>query len=212
MKSRYLVFLLIPFLFSCKDSIQQDEKTFSTIFEDSDGVQTATYDQVIEFYLLLAKEFPEINVQTIGDTDSGHPLHLVTYNPNADFNFQKIRQEKSIVLINNGIHPGEPDGIDATMLLFRNLAQKGIDAPKNVVITSIPVYNVGGMLNRNGTSRVNQNGPETYGFRGNAQNYDLNRDFIKMDTRNAYTFVDIFHLLKPDIFIDNHVSNGINIL
>ena len=208
MKSHYLVFLLIPFLFSCKDSIQQDEKTFSTIFEDSNGIQTATYDQVIEFYLLLAREFPEINVQTIGDTDSGHPLHLVTYNPNADFNFQKIRQEKSIVLINNGIHPGEPDGIDATMLLFRNLAQKRIDAPENVVITSIPVYNVGGMLNRNSTSRVNQNGPETYGFRGNAQNYDLNRDFIKMDTRNAYTFVDIFHLLKPDIFIDNHVSNG----
>ncbi|UOY07447.1 M14 family metallopeptidase [Muricauda sp. SCSIO 64092] len=208
MKSRYLVFLLIPFLFSCKDSIQPDEKTFSTIFEDSNGMQTATYDQVIEFYLLLAREFPEINVQTIGDTDSGHPLHLVTYNPNADFNFQKIRQEKSIVLINNGIHPGEPDGIDATMLLFRNLAQKRIDAPENVVITSIPVYNVGGMLNRNSTSRVNQNGPETYGFRGNAQNYDLNRDFIKMDTRNAYTFVDIFHLLKPDIFIDNHVSNG----
>ncbi|BFP39745.1 M14 family metallopeptidase [Flavobacteriaceae bacterium GF1] len=208
MKSHYLVFLLIPFLFSCKDSIQQDEKTFSTIFEDSNGMQTATYDQVIEFYLLLAREFPEINVQTIGDTDSGHPLHLVTYNPNADFNFQKIRQEKSIVLINNGIHPGEPDGIDATMLLFRNLAQKRIDAPKNVVVTSIPVYNIGGMLNRNSTSRVNQNGPETYGFRGNAQNYDLNRDFIKMDTRNAYTFVDIFHLLKPDIFIDNHVSNG----
>lgn len=208
MKSRYLVFLLIPFLFSCKDSIQQDKKTFSTIFEDSNGMQTATYDQVIEFYLLLAREFPEINVQTIGDTDSGHPLHLVTYNPNADFNFQKIRQEKNIVLINNGIHPGEPDGIDATMLLFRNLAQKRIDAPENVVITSIPVYNVGGMLNRNSTSRVNQNGPETYGFRGNAQNYDLNRDFIKMDTRNAYTFVDIFHLLKPDVFIDNHVSNG----
>src|SRR5690606_16334390 len=47
-----------------------------------------------------------------------------------------------------------------------------------------------------------------YGFRGNALNYDLNRDFIKMDSKNAKTFADIFHLVKPDVFIDNHVSNG----
>jgi hypothetical protein len=32
------------------------------------------------------------------------------------------------------------------------------------------------MLNRNSTSRTNQNGPEEYGFRGNARNFDLNRD------------------------------------
>src|SRR5690606_17612535 len=66
----------------------------------------------------------------------------------------------------------------------------------------------GGALNRNSTSRTNQNGPEEYGFRGNARNYDLNRDFIKSDTKNARAFAEIFHLLNPDLFIDNHVSNG----
>ena len=63
-------------------------------------------------------------------------------------------------------------------------------------------------LNRNSTTRTNQNGPESYGFRGNARNYDLNRDFIKSDTKNAKTFAQIFHLVQPDVFIDNHVSNG----
>ena len=185
-----------------------DQQTFPTVFEESEGMQTATYTEVIDFYLRLAKEFPSINVQTIGSTDSGHPLHLVTYNPDANFNFQKLREEKRILLINNGIHPGEPDGIDATMLLFRNLAQNQLMTPENVIITTIPVYNVGGMLNRNSTTRVNQNGPESYGFRGNALNYDLNRDFIKMDTKNTATFAEIFHLVAPDVFIDNHVSNG----
>ena len=185
-----------------------DQQTFPTVFEESEGMQTATYTEVIDFYLRLAKEFPSINVQTIGSTDSGHPLHLVTYNPDANFNFQKLREEKRILLINNGIHPGEPDGIDATMLLFRNLAQNQLKTPENVIITTIPVYNVGGMLNRNSTTRVNQNGPESYGFRGNALNYDLNRDFIKMDTKNTATFAEIFHLVAPDVFIDNHVSNG----
>ncbi|MEO0571590.1 MAG: M14 family metallopeptidase [Bacteroidota bacterium] len=208
MKPLYFLFIFLFLAFSCKDAIKTDEQTFPTVFENSEGQQTATYDEVIDFYLRLAKEFPSINVQTIGGTDCGYPLHLVTYNPEANFNFQKIREEKSLLLINNGIHPGEPDGIDATMLLFRDLAQKQLTIPKNLVITTIPVYNVGGMLNRNGTTRVNQNGPVSYGFRGNALNYDLNRDFIKMDTKNAITFANIFHLVKPDVFIDNHVSNG----
>ena len=207
MKPLYFLILLVT-LVSCKDAIKIDKQTFTTVFETSNGEKTATYEEVIDFYLRLAKEFPSVNVQTIGNTDSGHPLHLVTYNPDSNFNFQKIREEKIILLINNGIHPGEPDGIDATMLLFRNLAQEELETPENTVVTTIPVYNVGGMLNRNSTTRVNQNGPESYGFRGNARNYDLNRDFVKMDTKNTETFSNIFHLIKPDIFIDNHVSNG----
>ena len=76
------------------------------------------------------------------------------------------------------------------------------------MLAVIPVYNIGGSLNRNSFSRVNQNGPESYGFRGNAENLDLNRDFIKADSKNAFAFEKIFHLLNPDIFIDNHVSDG----
>ena len=64
------------------------------------------------------------------------------------------------------------------------------------------------MLRRGKFSRANQNGPEEYGFRGNARNYDLNRDFIKNDTENAKAFQQIFHHFKPIYFIDNHVSNG----
>ena len=94
------------------------------------------------------------------------------------------------------------------MMLFRDLALEKITPPENTVIATIPIYNIGGALNRNTSTRANQNGPKSYGFRGNAQNYDLNRDFIKADTKNAKTFASIFHLVKPDIFIDNHVSNG----
>jgi hypothetical protein len=72
----------------------------------------------------------------------------------------------------------------------------------------IPVYNIGGALNRSSYSRANQNGPVEYGFRGNARNFNLNRDFIKADTRNAKAFNTIFKTVKPQLFIDNHVSNG----
>ncbi|WP_298489049.1 M14 family metallopeptidase [uncultured Maribacter sp.] len=203
-----LSILSLVLLFSCETTEEEKKAEFSTPFEKSSGSQTATYEEVISFYLKLAKEYSSINVQTIGETDSGHPLHLVTYNPEGEFNFKKIDPKKVTILINNGIHPGESDGIDATMLLFRDLANKETETPKNTILTTIPVYNIGGILNRNSTSRANQNGPESYGFRGNALNYDLNRDFIKSDTKNSKTFTQIFHLVKPDIFIDNHVSNG----
>ena len=207
MKLYPFLFLVLLFI-SCEKKKQDKETYFQTHFEKTGGTETATYQQTIDFYIQLAKEFPEINIQTIGETDNGYPLHIVTYNPEGNFNFQKIGQDKTIIMINNGIHPGESDGIDATMLLYRDLASGKLNQPKNTVLTTIPIYNIGGALNRNSSTRANQNGPKSYGFRGNAQNYDLNRDFIKTDTKNAKTFSKIFHLVKPDIFIDNHVSNG----
>ena len=64
----------------------------------------------------------------------GNPLHVVTFNTEADFNFQKIAESKAIFLIINGIHPGESDGIDASMMLFRDLAQETLKPPENVVV------------------------------------------------------------------------------
>ncbi len=182
---------------------------FETQFEKSDGTETATYAQVIDYYERLAEAYPSITLQEFGMTDSGYPLHLAIYNPDGgDIDIEKLHKDHSILLVNNGIHPGESDGIDATMMLFRDLAGDSIPSPKNVILATIPVYNIGGALNRNSTSRTNQNGPKEYGFRGNAQNYDLNRDFIKADTKNTRAFYEIFHYLNPDVFIDNHVSNG----
>nr|WP_299488923.1 M14 family metallopeptidase [uncultured Allomuricauda sp.] len=206
---KYIIFpTVLLFLLSCETKTQDEVVSYQTSYENSEGTETATYQETIDFYIRLAKDFPEINIQTIGETDSGYPLHVVTFNPDGDFNFDRIREEKAIVLINNGIHPGESDGIDATMLLYRDLATQKLSYPKKTVLVTIPIYNIGGSLYRNSHTRANQNGPKEYGFRGNALNYDLNRDFIKMDTKNAETFSQIFHLVKPDIFIDNHVSNG----
>ncbi len=137
-----------------------------------------------------------------------YPLHLILFSADNNFDVLPWQKNKVIILLNNGIHPGEPDGIDATMMLLRDLALRKIAAPKNVALGFIAIYNIGGALNRNTFSRVNQQGPESYGFRGNAQNLDLNRDFTKNDSRNAKAFASIFHYLKPHIFIDNHVSDG----
>lgn len=211
MKKFILLFLIIV---SCSEKSNQNKNNkteidFTTVFEKSEGLETATYDETIQYYSDLADSYSEISIQEIGETDSGKPLHIVTLNMNSSGdNFEDLRQDNRIILVNNGIHPGESDGIDATMMLYRDIAKGKIDAPKNTIIVTIPIYNVGGSLNRNSGTRTNQNGPKEYGFRGNARNFDLNRDFIKSDTKNAKAFAEIFHLVEPDVFIDNHVSNG----
>ncbi|HAZ92976.1 MAG TPA: hypothetical protein DCX70_06110, partial [Chitinophagaceae bacterium] len=180
-----------------------------TRFEKSNGKETATYFEAVEWYKTLDGKFSEISVKEMGLSDAGYPLHLVTLSKDKSFDPLQWKEKNKVVLfILNGIHPGEPDGIDASMMMARDLLQKKVNWPGNIVIAIIPVYNIGGALNRSGTSRVNQNGPSEYGFRGNAQNLDLNRDFTKCDSRNARSFAAIFQYLQPDVFLDTHVSDG----
>lgn len=182
---------------------------FPTRYEQTGGKQTATYTEVIDWWKKFDAASPYVAMKEMGETDAGFPLHLVLVSRDKDFNIASIKKKKkTIILINNGIHPGEPDGIDASMLLVKELTNPKQLLPANVVLAIIPVYNIGGALNRSANYRVDQNGPEEFGFRGNAQNLDLNRDFIKADSKNAFAFSKIFHYLDPDVFVDNHVSNG----
>jgi len=207
---KYFYLVLIIIITSCSKP-NKTTVDFTTKFEKSEGLETTTYEETISYFKKLAQEFPEISIQEIGETDSGKPLHLVVFNSSKEFDFEKINKgNKNVILINNAIHPGESDGVDASMMLLRDIVKNPtkIKELENIVLAIIPIYNVGGALNRNSFSRANQNGPKEYGFRGNARNFDLNRDFIKADTKNASTFAQLFHLVNPDIFIDNHVSNG----
>jgi hypothetical protein len=196
--------------FSC-NNLSKSELDFTTQFEKTEGNETPEYKDIISYYEQLAEAHSQISLFSFGQTDTGKPLHLVVYSAEGIYNIDEITNSpKNRILINNGIHPGESDGIDASMLLLRDLVQNDSlnQKYKNSLIAVIPVYNVGGALNRNSHTRANQNGPVSYGFRGNARNFDLNRDFIKQDTKNAAAFAEIFHAVNPDIFIDNHVSNG----
>lgn len=182
---------------------------WQTVFEKTAGKETVTYEQCIRYYKELDAAFPSIRIKEFGLTDAGYPLHLVLFSTDGKHDpLQWHKENKVVIMINNGIHPGEPDGIDASMMLLRDLVTGKLKAPDNVVLGIIPVYNIGGSLNRTSFSRVNQEGPVSYGFRGNAQNLDLNRDFIKSDSREAKEFARIFQFLNPDILVDNHVSDG----
>ncbi|MCX8486153.1 MAG: M14 family zinc carboxypeptidase, partial [Crocinitomicaceae bacterium] len=178
------------------------------------GNTSPTYPALIEHLQKLDKAHKELSLYNMGPSDYGLPIYLFVINVGKDSTrtFAKA-QAGTTILINNAIHPGEPDGINACLIWLDQWIAQGKpletkNGDKLPVIAFIPAYNVGGMMNRSSTSRANQNGPEEYGFRGSTRNFDLNRDFIKMDSKKAFTFAKIFHSLDPDVFIDNHVSNG----
>src|SRR5476651_2723991 len=179
-----------------------------TPFELSkDKNYTATYKEIVSYYNKVSKLYPQMKLYNYGMTDVGKPLSLIVLSRDKVFDPALIkRQNKRVLLINNGIHPGEPEGIDASMMLVRDLLKKD-KLPKDVVLCFIAVYNIDGCMNR-GVSRISQNGPESYGFRGNYRNLDLNRDFIKADSRNALAFMQILNTWQPQVFIDNHTSDG----
>ncbi|MBC8154184.1 MAG: M14 family metallopeptidase [Bacteroidetes bacterium] len=174
-----------------------------TPYEISQGRQTATYAQIISYYQQLDKQYEQVKLLEIGNTDIGKPLHVLLLAADKTF---ASRPDRVTLLIINGIHPGEPEGIDACMMLARDMLRAN-KLPRNVLLAILPVYNVDGCLNR-GVSRANQNGPDAYGFRGNARNLNLNRDFIKADAENTKAFQALFQSLKPQVLIDNHTSNG----
>jgi hypothetical protein len=174
---------------------------------------TPTYDQIVAFYEQLHLQYPQkTRWETIGLTDAGLPLQVFMITPNLveqldkkTSNLPPIR-----VLINNGIHPGEPEGINASMQLVQNILS-GKTTWKNsdrFTLAIIPVYNIGGCLNRSAHSRANQNGPAEYGFRGNSKNLDLNRDFIKQDSKEAQSLTRFIATFQPHLFFDTHTSNG----
>jgi hypothetical protein len=190
-------------------SLAQKHPQLNLKFEEN---ITPTYQEVIDMYKKLDAHYQNAILVEKGLTDSGKPVHLFIINNEREFDPQKIKAKgKAVLLINNGIHAGEPAGIDASLQFAADILQnknKMASVLKNTVIIIIPAYNIGGMLNRSAWHRANQTSPAESGFRGNAANLDLNRDFTKSDSENTKTFTRLFHEWDPDVFLDTHTTNG----
>ena len=185
---------------------------YLTPFERGNQNQTTAWSECIAFYERLAADFPEVlDFFRIGTTDKGMPLHAGAVTADGVLDAAQLQHAgRPVFFNNNGIHPGEPEGIDACMAMVRDFCtqpeRRAALGP--TVFVFIPVYNVDGCLNRQHTSRVNQDGPEQFGFRANGRNLDLNRDFIKCDSLAAQAFNRFFTAWSPDVMVDTHTSNG----
>jgi hypothetical protein len=184
----------------------------TTPFEKGNQNQTTTWADCIAWYEDLARRYPNVlRFGVVGTSDAGVPIHAGVVSADGVFEREQIKREgRPVFFNNNGIHPGEPEGVDACMALVRDFCQQPerLAALGKTVFLFVPLYNVDGAFNRTNTSRVNQDGPEQFGFRGNSRHLDLNRDFVKCDTLTAQAFNKLFTAWDPDVMVDTHTSNG----
>ena len=183
-----------------------------TPYELGNQNQTTTHADCIAWYQDLAQRYPSVlQFKVVGTSDAGVPIHAGVVSSDGVFEREQIKAAgRPVFFNNNGIHPGEPEGVDGCMALVRDFCTQPerLAALGQTVFLFVPLYNVDGSLNRADTSRVNQDGPEQFGFRGNSRHLDLNRDFVKCDTLTAQVFNKLFAAWDPDVMVDTHTSNG----
>ena len=203
-------FLSISCLFlivACSKS----DPDYNTTFEKSNYLETDSYDGTIAYAKLLDKQFKEVHYQSIGQTVQGRDVPLLIVDKDGYTNPKKIRRSgKNIIFVESCIHPGEPNGKDATFLLIRNMltGREYRDLLDDFSFLFIPVLNPDGLANFSPYNRINQNGPKQMGWRVNAQGLNLNRDFTKLDTPELRAFTALFNKWQPDLFFDTHATDG----
>jgi len=183
-----------------------------TPYEKGNLNQTTTWAECITWYQDLARRYQAVlRFEKVGVSDAGVPIHAGVVSSDGVFEADAIKRAgRPVFFNNNGIHPGEPEGVDGCMALVRDFCVEParLQALGKTVFLFVPLYNVDGAFNRADTSRVNQDGPEQFGFRGNSRHLDLNRDFVKCDTLTAQVFNTLFTTWDPDVMVDTHTSNG----
>ena len=182
-----------------------------THFERSSQLESPDYENTLKYFQKFADKTPYVKIQTIGTTPQGRELKLIIVSKDKAFTPEQAKKTgKAIILIQNGIHPGEVEGKDACMLLLREIlvTKEKSRLLDNTILLIIPVLNIDGHERISPFNRPNQNGPKKMGWRTNALNLNLNRDYLKADSLEIRAFLKTFNDWLPDFMIDNHTTNG----
>jgi hypothetical protein len=186
--------------------------TLRTVAEQSGFKRTGRYDEVIDFCARFAKAWPDaVRCDEFGRTPEGRPmLALVATTSGARTPEAAREQGVPVSLFQGGIHAGEIDGKDAGFLLLRELLQgkAGKGLLDRQVFVFVPVFNVDGHERFAAWNRPNQRGPEQMGWRTTAQNYNLNRDYLKVDAPEMQAMLALMNRWDPLVYVDLHVTDG----
>jgi len=182
-----------------------------THFEKSNLLESPDYENTLKYFQKFADKTPYVKIKTIGTTPQSRELKVIIVSRDKAFTPDQAKKTgKAIVLIQNGIHPGEVEGKDACMLLLREIliTKEKESLLDNTILLIIPVLNIDGHERLSPFNRPNQNGPKKMGWRTNALNLNLNRDYLKADSPEIRSFLKLFNDWLPDFMIDNHTTNG----
>jgi len=179
--------------------------------ERTNFAETGRYQEAVDFCKRLARFSPAAKVITYGKSPEGRPMVALLISSDRQFSETAFTgSKKPLIFVQNGIHSGEIEGKDASLMLARDmLVQKKhaeLLAGANWVI--VPVFSLDAHERFGPYNRINQNGPTQMGWRATAQNLNLNRDWMKADSPEMRAEISLVQRYKPDIFFDNHTTDG----
>jgi hypothetical protein len=180
-----------------------------TVAERSDYKATSKHAEVWEYCEELAKRSPLIRVTELGNTHEKRKLPLVILaDPPVATPDEAAKSGKLVVFAMGNIHAGEVDGKEALLMVMRDLAlAKDRPLLKDLILVFAPNFNADGGEAK-GKDRGHQNGPPEVGTRANAQGYDLNRDYTKLESPEVRALVRFFSRWDPAVVLDLHTTNG----
>jgi Zinc carboxypeptidase len=179
--------------------------------EQTNYEETSRYEDVMRFISELQKRTDKLRVESFGKTEEGRDLPLMIF---ADPPISQPREarasDKPVIFIQANIHAGEVEGKEATLHLARRVATGDLRSLlNNLIILIAPIYNADGNEKISLNNRTAQNGPiGGVGTRENAKGYDLNRDYMKLETPEANALVSLFNRWDPHLTVDLHTTNG----
>jgi murein tripeptide amidase MpaA len=172
---------------------------------------TPDYAETMAWLNRLVSAAPELEMVSIGRSLQGRDIWMVIASADRAFNAVAMQSTgKPLLLAHSGIHAGEIDGKDAGLMLLRDMTvtAKRKELLANTNFLFIPILNVDGHERRSAYNRINQRGPAEMGWRTNARNQNLNRDFTKLDTEGLRALIGVFRQWQPDLYLDLHVTDG----
>jgi len=172
---------------------------------------TPRYDETVAYLQRLVKASPNLKMVSLGKSDEGRDVWMVIASKERAFTPEGLRKTgKAIVFAQAGIHAGEIDGKDAGLMLLRDMTVRGTkrELLDRANFLFVPIFNVDGHERFNRWFRVNQRGPEEGGWRTNARNLNLNRDYMKADAEEMRAMIRALQTWTPDLYIDLHVTDG----
>ena len=185
---------------------------WQTHAERTDYRETPRYEETLVYCRKLATAAPsQIRLTDFGRSGEGRALPLLIAATNKTFTPEATRRAgKVVVFVQANIHAGETDGKDAGLALLRDIVVLKTHPTllEHVTLLFVPIYNVDGHERRSPHNRINQNGPEEMGWRANATNLNLNRDYMKADAPETRAWLRLWNEWNPELFIDCHVTDG----
>ena len=201
----------IPWTGKSESLIAKSGDPWITPAEQNDFRTSPAYDETVAWLRRLTEAAPELRMMSLGKSAEGRDIWLIVASRDRVFTPEAFqRSGKPTLFVQGGIHAGEIDGKDAGMMLLRDLTVGGRrrDLLDRANFLFVPVFNVDGHERASPYGRINQRGPEVIGWRTNARNLNLNRDYAKLDADETRAMVAALDRWKPDLYVDLHVTDG----